>query len=242
MIGCDCEVCKSSDPRDSRMRCSVLLEDENTKALIDTPPEFRLQAIRENLKTLDAVVITHAHADHIMGFDDLRRFCEMSGKTMPVYGTKEALERLTQIFYYAFDDSEKCKGYLRAVAHEITGKFQIGNIEFTPLPLPHGAWTSLGFVFSKNSEKRCAYLNDCKSVPDEILQQLENIPVLIIDGLRDKPHPTHMTVAEAIAVSQKTHAQKTYITHLTHEKLHIAREKELPKNCFLSYDGLELVL
>lgn len=239
IIGCDCAVCESSDPKDHRTRSSIFLEDD-VKVLIDTAPDFWSQAIRENIKEVDAAIITHAHADHMMGFDDLRRFCEMNDKTMPIYGATETIARLKQIFFYAFDKKPVSPGYLHAEAHEIHGNFKIGGIEFLPFPLPHGTITTLGFIFVKNGQKRAAYFNDCKTITDEAMRAIENIPVLIIDALRNNPHPGHLTVAEAIVISQKVRAKKTYLTHLTHEKSHIQRQNELPENIFMSYDGLKL--
>ncbi|MFH1067684.1 MAG: MBL fold metallo-hydrolase [bacterium] len=242
MIGCPCPVCHSTDPRDNRTRSSVLIQRDGFAVLIDTTPDLRAQAIRENLRRVDAVIITHPHADHIMGFDDLRRFCEMTRRNMPVYASRETFVRLHEIFGYAFDENNKVSGYLHADAHEINGPFQLGGIEFTPLPLPHGSLTTLGFLIAQNGEKRAAYLNDCGSVPDDVLRAIEETPVLIIDGLRDGPHPSHLTIAQAVAVGQRARAGKTYLIHLTHDKSHVERQKEMPKNCFISYDGLKLEL
>lgn len=241
MIGCDCAVCRSNDPRDRRTRSSIFIED-TVNILVDTSPDFWAQAIRENIKSLDAVLITHAHADHIMGFDDLRRFCEVSGRSMPVYAAPKTMARLKQIFYYAFEGKPVAPGYLYCEAHEAQGKFKLGEVEILSFPLPHGPVTTLGFIFARDGRKRMAYFNDCKGITEEAMREIEDIPVLIIDALRDKPHPSHLTIAESIAISRKARAQKTYFTHLTHEKSHVQRQSEAPDGIFISYDGLQIEL
>ena len=161
MIGCRCPVCQSTDPRDKRTRSSIYLATPQAKILVDTTPDLRQQALREGLDHLDAVLFTHPHADHIMGFDDLRRFCEMQGGPLPIYGSAETLEQIERIFYYAFNPKEVVPGYVHVMPHVVTEPFELGGIEITPLPVPHGAVSTLGFLFSRGGRKLLAYLSDC---------------------------------------------------------------------------------
>jgi phosphoribosyl 1,2-cyclic phosphate phosphodiesterase len=242
MIGCDCPVCRSTDPRDQRTRSSVFVQAGGATVLIDTTPELRVQALRENLMRIDAVVYTHAHSDHAMGFDDLRRFCDINGGTLPVYANEPTFARLREAFGYAFDPANTIPGYVHPDPRLIEGPFTIGPIEFVPLPVPHGRMTTLGFLLRTDGKDRAAYISDCAAVPDPIRAQLMDIPVLILDGLREHPHPTHLCIPEAIAVAQAVRAGTTYLTHLTHNISHAARSQTLPKGVLLAYDGLTLEL
>ncbi|WP_242522792.1 MBL fold metallo-hydrolase [Candidatus Methylacidiphilum infernorum] len=242
MIGCPCATCHSQDPRDNRTRCSLYITDGQSAILIDTPPELRIQCLRENISMLTAVLFTHSHADHIMGFDDLRRFCDLSGQKVPIYGSQEVMESLARIFPYAFDPSSEKKGYLRVLPHVIAPyeSFSIGSFTITAFPLPHGQTTTFGYLFEKEGEKILAYLVDCKSVPQKTIERLSAVDYLFIDGLRDEPHPTHLCTSEAVAIAQQIGAKKTFLTHITHHKSHKEREASLPKNVHVSYDGLEI--
>lgn len=239
MIGCRCAVCQSTDPRDKRTRSSIYLAAPQANILVDTTPELRQQALRENLDRVDAVLFTHPHADHMMGFDDLRRFCEIQDTALPIYGSAETLGQVERIFHYAFNPKSRVGGYVRVVPHIVEGPFELGGIEITPLPVPHGAVFTLGFLFSQAGRKLLAYLSDCASVPDPIRKLISGVEVLIIDGLRDKPHPTHLTVQGAVEVAQAVGAQRSFLTHLTHEKNHIDRSRDLPAGVALAYDGLK---
>jgi phosphoribosyl 1,2-cyclic phosphate phosphodiesterase len=243
MIGCPCPVCNSADPRDSRTRSSIYLQTPEKAILVDTTPELRLQALREKLTRVDAVLFTHPHADHIMGFDDLRRFCEIQDMSLPIYGAKETLEPLQRIFPYAFTlhPHVKVSGYVRVTPHVIEGPFELGGIEITPLSVPHGAVFTLGFLFSFRGRRLLAYLSDCASVPEPIRKLIAGVEVLIIDGLRDRPHPTHLTVQEAVEIAIAVGAKRSFLTHLTHEKSHVERTRELaPSGVEVAYDGLKL--
>jgi phosphoribosyl 1,2-cyclic phosphate phosphodiesterase len=239
MIGCRCAVCKSGDPRDKRARSSIYLAAPQAKILVDTTPDLRQQAIRENLDHLDAVLFTHPHADHIMGFDDLRRFCEIQDSPLPIYGSAETLRQVERIFHYAFNPKSKVPGYVHVLPHVITGVFELGGIEITPLPVPHGAVSTLGFLFSRAGRKLLAYLSDCASVPEPVRALVAGVEVLLIDGLRDRPHPTHLTVAGAVEAALAIGAQRSYLTHLTHEKCHVDRQRDLPAGVEVAYDGLQ---
>ncbi len=239
MIGCRCAVCRSADPRDKRTRSSIYLAAPQANILVDTTPDLRQQALREGLDHLDAVLFTHPHADHIMGFDDLRRFCEIQGGPLSIYGSEATLAQIERIFHYAFNPKNKVPGYVHVVSHILTGPFDLGGIEITPLPVPHGAVFTLGFLFSRAGRKLLAYLSDCASVPEPVREKVAGVEVLIIDGLRDKPHPTHLTVAGAVEAARAIGAQRSFLTHLTHEKCHVDRLRDLPSGVELAYDGMK---
>jgi phosphoribosyl 1,2-cyclic phosphate phosphodiesterase len=240
MIGCPCAVCHSSDPRDKRTRSSIYLEAPGTKILVDTTPDLRLQALREGLNHLDAVLFTHAHADHIMGFDDLRRFCEIQGGPLPIYGSKETLEQVERIFFYAFSPKKTVPGYVHVVPHVVADTFTLGELQITPLPVPHGSTPTNGYLFAHGGRKLLAYLSDCRDLPAPILKLIDGVEALIIDGLREKEHPTHFTVQGAIAAIHASHAQQSYLTHHTHEKSYVDRLRGLPPGIGVAYDGMKL--
>jgi phosphoribosyl 1,2-cyclic phosphate phosphodiesterase len=240
MIGCRCPVCLSDDPRDKRTRSSIYLAAPEAKVLVDTTPELRVQALREGLDYLDAVLFTHPHADHLMGFDDLRRFCDLRGGPLPIYGSEPTLAQIERTFPYAFNPSKKVRGYVHVEGHVITGPFTLGGLEIIPLPVPHGAVATLGFLFAWRGRKLLAYLSDCALVPEPVRATVAGVEVLIIDGLRDKPHPTHLTVSGAVEAAQAIGAKRAYLTHQTHEKSHAERRRELPAGIEVAFDGMRL--
>ncbi len=239
MIGCRCPVCLSTDPRDSRTRSSIHLATPHAKILVDTTPDLRNQALREGLDHLDAVLFTHPHSDHIMGFDDLRRFCEMRGGPLPIYGSEHTLTQLERIFFYAFNPKKMIPGYVHTVSHIITGTFALGGLEITPLPVPHGSVTTLGFLFSNGGRKLLAYISDCAALPDPIREIVTGVEILIIDGLRERPHPTHLNVAGAVEAALAIGARQSFLTHQTHEKSHVDRTAGLPEGIGVTYDGMK---
>jgi phosphoribosyl 1,2-cyclic phosphate phosphodiesterase len=240
MIGCKCPVCLSTDPRDKRTRSSIHLASPGGQILVDTTPDLRQQCLREGLDHLDAVLFTHPHADHIMGFDDLRRFCDMQGGPLPIYGSAETLGQVERIFFYAFNPSRLVPGYVHVIPHVVTEPFELGGLRITPLPVPHGAVFTLGFLFCRGDRKLLAYLSDCASVSEEIRAIIAGVDTLIIDGLRDMPHPTHLSVKGAVEVAQAIKAGRSYLTHQTHEKKYVDRMGELPPGVEVAYDGLKL--
>ncbi len=240
MIGCDCAVCRSSDPRDNRMRASVYLETPEAAWVVDTGADFRSQALRANMRRLDAAVFTHSHTDHIMGFDDLRRFSSLRGG-MPIYASQETMDDLRRAFRFAFTDPERYPWYLKPEPHVIDGPFTIGATTITPLRVPHGDSDVLGFIFARGGEKLVAYLSDCSAVPNESSEMMRGVRVLIVDALRHKPHPTHMNIEQALEAATRVQPEKTYFTHISHELTQSA-EAELPPNTFIAYDGLKLEL
>jgi len=241
VAGCSCAVCLSSDPRDNRMRSSVYIE-AGIHVLVDTTPEFRVQAIRAGIKDIDAVLITHAHADHIMGFDDLRPYCIKKGGTMPVYASSATMKNLRYTFLYAFDQENVAYGYIHARAQIVDGPFDLGTLRVTPLSVPHGKMVTSGFLFSENGQKKLAYISDCASIPPDVEKEIEDLPLLIIDGLRQKPHPTHLSISEAVAVAQKVRAKRTLLTHLCHLVSHQEQEAKLPPEVRIAYDGMKVEL
>ena len=206
--------------------------------MVDTGTDFRTQALRENIRDVDAVVFTHSHTDHIMGFDDLRRFSHARG-FMPVYASAETMRDLERVFEFAFKALNPFPGYLKPEPHVITGPFLLGQTLITPLPVPHGNSTVNGYLFVRGETKLVAYLSDCSGVPHEVARQIEGVKVLIIDALRHKPHPTHLSVAQALEIARRVRPWRTYFTHICHELPQTA-ESELPPDACIAYDGLKL--
>ena len=240
MIGCDCAVCHSTDPRDQRLRSSIYVETPECAWVVDTGTDFRTQALRENIRRLDAVVFTHSHTDHIMGFDDLRRYSHDLG-SIPVYASAETMRDLARVYEFAFNGLNRFPGYLVPVPHIVDGPFRLGETLLTPLPVPHGRSTVNGYLFSRSGERLVAYLSDCSAVPDEIVREIAGVKVLIIDALRHKPHPTHLSVSQALEVAMKVQPSRTLFTHICHD-LAQSSEAELPPGVGIAYDGLKLRL
>jgi phosphoribosyl 1,2-cyclic phosphate phosphodiesterase len=237
-IGCDCAVCRSTDPRDKRTRSGAVLEAEGSIILIDTPPELRLQLISAGFSRIDAVVYTHEHADHINGIDDLRVFSVRERKALPLYGPAETLERLRSSFSYIFDDSIRpyegtSKPRLSLHETEPGRTVRIAGIEVLPLAFQHGHLRVFGYRFGK-----LAYLTDIKSIPAAERERLRDLDVLVLNALWWRPHPTHLSISEAVQTAQELGARRTYLTHLTHETGHAELETQLPAGIFPAYDGL----
>lgn len=238
MIGCDCPVCTSTDPRDRRGRCCLLVEYNGAAIVIDTPPEFRLQCVANRVRRVDAVLFTHTHADHIFGLDDIRRYCAMQRQYIPVYGTPQTIRSLRTIFAYAFDHTRPIVSevpYLAAV--EINGPFDLAGKTVIPLDLEHGKSHVLGFRIDD-----FAYCTDCNRIPAATMDRMRGLDTLVLDGLRYTPHPTHFNLEEAVAVARQLNARRTYFTHIAHEICHADLERKLPPNVFLSHDGLQLTV
>lgn len=240
MIGCSCDVCTSSDPRDKRTRTSLLVKSPEATILIDTTPDLRFQSLREGLSSIDAVLFTHAHTDHIMGFDDLRRFSELSDTELPIYAAPETMEKIKDAFRFVFEDPKPTKNYLRITPNLITGPFTIGTLEIIPVPLAHGRMTTLGFVFKKNNVSLLAYYTDCQELSPEAVRAALGVEILIIDALRDRPHPTHLNFEGAITAAHATKAKQTFFLHCCHDVSHAKKEATLPAGMNVAYDGLTL--
>ena len=239
MIGCDCAVCRSTDPRDKRLRPSIYVTcDDGTRVLVDTTPDLRTQALTHNIRRVDAVLYTHTHADHILGLDELRRFNHMTRQPVPLFGDVFSLAELRRTFAYAFDEREAQQGggvpdlQLWRLSG---GALMIGRQEIVPVPVSHGHRTILGFRFG-----RFAYLTDCNAVPPSSRALLQNLDVLVLDALRHRPHPTHFTVDEAVNAAAGIGARQTYLTHICHDLSHAGTCASLPAGVTLAYDGLSL--
>ena len=241
MIGCECAVCRSEDPRDCRDRSSVYVRAGQVSWVVDTGPDFRRQCLREGITELDAALFTHAHSDHIMGFDDLRRFTLGMEDSIPVHANAHCLGMLKRIFEFAFNGENRYPSYLKPDPHLVDGPFFLGETRVIPLPVQHGKVETNGYRFDYGG-KRLAYLPDCKRAPDETIAALQSVDVLIVDALRYSFHPTHMNVEEATALARAVGAKETYLTHFQCEISHASLEEELPPGIQPAYDGLKVSL
>ncbi|MDM8008141.1 MAG: MBL fold metallo-hydrolase [Phycisphaerae bacterium] len=233
MIGCTCPVCTSSDPRDKRTRTSVAVETAGRSFLIDTPPELRTQCLACNITRVDAVLYTHSHADHIVGLDDLRRFNALQKAPIPCYGDAHTLRDLHRMFPYAFQDMPdypSAKPHLEMI--EVDGAFELLGVRVVPIPLFHGKLPVLGFRIGP-----FAYCTDCNQIPDESMALLQGLKVLILDGLRRRPHPTHFNLEQAVEAARRIGARQTFFTHIAHELAHEATNAELPPGMALAHEG-----
>ncbi|HEX5387914.1 MAG TPA: MBL fold metallo-hydrolase [Gemmatimonadales bacterium] len=237
-IGCACAVCRSTDPRDRRTRSGAVVRTESGTILIDTPPELRLQLIAAGLSHVDAVLYTHEHADHVNGIDDLRMFSQRQRRPLPLYGPPETLERIRASFRYIFDDATPLYAGTSKPALELHALVpgeptMVAGVDVLPLAFQHGHLRVFGY--------RCgdlAYITDVKEVPAPERERLRGVRVLVLNALWWRPHPTHLSIDEAIAVARDVGAERTYLTHLTHETAHADLEGKLPAGILPAYDGL----
>jgi phosphoribosyl 1,2-cyclic phosphate phosphodiesterase len=233
-LGCHCRVCDSTDPRDKRLRPSVLLSREGRNVVIDTTPDFRYQALRAKVDRLDAVIFTHGHADHIMGLDDIRPYNLKQRGAVPIYATTDTLKILRRQFAYIFEDVLPESTVPLIELRTIGGPFTVEGIDIIPIPAMHGSLPVLGFRFGK-----AAYLTDFSFVPDSSKVLLESLDEFILDALRYVPHPTHSTVDQSLALVRELRPKRAWFTHMCHDLSHAATNAKLPENVQLAYDGLQ---
>ena len=241
LIGCGCETCTSSDPRNKRTRSAVVLGLPDGNLLVDTPTELRIQLIREKIGMIHCVLYTHAHADHLFGLDDLRIFTHYLGGELPVYCRREVETQIRRVFPYAFDPANQhiaAGGVPKLGFRSIdTEPIELLGAPVVPVPLLHGRFGTLGFRFGN-----LAYCTDVKHIPPESMSLLEGLDVLILDCLRREPHVTHLSLEEAIDVARRLAPKRTLLTHLCHRLEHQATSDELPSGIDLAYDGLRVPL
>jgi len=240
-LACPCPVCGSTDPRDKRLRPSLLLSRHGKNVVIDTTPDFRQQALRTSLNRLDAILLTHGHADHILGFDDIRPFNIRQRSALPVYGNEQTFRIIRRVFAYVFDDKPTLSTVPSVLLKEIKEPFELLGLSFIPIPMLHGEMEVLGFRFG-----RAAYLTDFSKIPESSLPLLHGLDELILDALRDIPHPMHQTVDQALALVQRLEPRRAWFTHIAHDLPHAATNERLAKMGFphvqLAYDGLQFEL
>lgn len=234
--------CDPDNPKNRRTRTSVHIEMGGHHIQVDASPELRIQCIQNHICRVDTFILTHGHADHILGMDDLRRFCDLNGGTaLPVYGNPEGLERVKHIFPYAILDKPLVRGYPAFQLHEMPKVLELPGGRVESVTLPHGSVDVLGLVFTESGTgKRLTYYTDCSQVGEEARRIAEGSDIVILDALRPNPHPSHMTVAQAVRTAEEMGAERSFLTHMTYLVDHEKTESELPDGIHLAYDGLRL--
>lgn len=237
VIGCRCAVCLSPDPRNHRLRASLLVETETTVVVIDTGPEFRLQALRARIDHVDAICLTHAHSDHIMGLDDVRAYNYRMQTPMPIYGSATTLNEVRHRFSYAFDDGPEGGGKPKLDLVTIDGAYVVGDLEILPLDVLHGDLVVTAYRMRPvGGGPEVAYVTDTNRIPPSTVARLRNLDLLILDALGPHLHPTHYSLAEATAMAVELQATQTLFTHMSHSLEHVATCADLPDGIALAYD------
>ena len=234
-IGCLCDVCTSADPHDRRTRPSVLVQYGERHILIDSSPDFREQAIREGIRRVDAVLYTHAHADHILGLDDLRPLTFHQDGKIPLYAQPPAVERIEQMFSYIFAGNYKYGGLAQVELNPLNGPVDLFGVCFKPVPVLHGDAEICGFRFGS-----AAYLTDFSEIPEASFALLNGLDILFLDALRHTPHPTHSTVDNSLSIVERLQPKRAFFTHISHDLPHSATNAALPPHVRLSHDGMKL--
>lgn len=240
-IGCSCAVCTSPDPRNKRLRSSIYVEASGTRLLLDSSPDLRQQALRENITDVDAVLYTHAHIDHVGGFDDLRAFCWRRTGGLPMYASPETMDTLRNMYGWAFEPKTVRTGYVRPEPHEVKGPFRAGAVLAVPLPVNHASVETYAYVLEAGG-RSMAYMPDVKSIPEASLERMKGVDLLIIDGLRYHQHPTHLCLEESLAAIEAIDPRQAVLTHLSHDMDYRILSGKLPENVRPAYDGLRLSL
>ena len=235
MIGCDCATCRSSDLRDRRLRPSIYIElPDGTDVLVDASPDLRAQALARQFSRVDAILLTHAHADHVLGLNDVRGFNVRMRRPIPCYGAAQTMGAVRRMFAYIFDPgTPRGGGIPQLVLHTLVGPFSLGRATFVPVPVYHGKSLILGYRVGD-----FAYLTDCSAIPDGSWPLLDGVQVLVLDALRERPHPTHLSLSQAVDVAGQIGAVRAYFTHICHDLPHAATCARLPEHVSLAYDGL----
>lgn len=237
MIGCPCAVCRSTDPKDRRLRSSVVIECGGTAMLIDAGPDFRTQALRAGLARVDALLLTHAHADHIFGIDDLRRFNELQRGPIPVRGSENTLRAVRRMFAYAFNGGTRGSTRPALALQTVSGPFEVGPLRVEPLPVAHGPMRIYGYRVSAGG-RSLAYIPDCSGMPGSTERRLAHgLDLMILDALRPTPHPTHLSFSEAVDLLQRIGAKRSLTTHMGHAMAHDAVAASLPEGIEPAWDG-----
>ncbi|MBZ5646878.1 MAG: MBL fold metallo-hydrolase [Acidobacteriia bacterium] len=234
-IGCRCDVCNSPDPRDRRTRPSIMVEYEGHSVLIDTTPDFREQAIRERIRSLDAVIYTHAHADHILGLDDLRPLTFWRDSNIPLYADDTSADIIRRMFSYIFEGDYKYGGLARVELKTFSGPLELFGATFTPVKVMHGDTEIQGYRFGS-----AAYLTDHSDIPEESVAQLQGLDILFLDALRKRPHPTHSTLENSVKLVGRIQPKRAFFTHISHDLAHEQTNASLPPHIRLAHDGLKL--
>ena len=233
VITCDCAVCLSDDPRDCRLRPSILMEWDNASILVDTSTDLRQQALRHRIERVDAVLYTHHHADHVLGLDELRLYNWRQRGPVPVYGSARTLDALRRTFWYVFDSAET--GHTRPAIdpRPVDSPFELHGVDIVPVPVLHGGLEILGYRLG-----RFAYLTDVSVIPESSYGLLHGLDVLVLSALRPRPHPTHLSLAQAVDEASRIGARRTLLTHMSHEMPHGEISGNLPQGVELAFDGL----
>ncbi len=241
VIGCQCAVCTSNDPRNKRTRSSAFIETPDGNFLVDAGPDLREQALREGIREIEAVFFTHAHLDHILGFDELRAFCFRREEKLPFYSSTETLAEIERMFPWAYPPNKPPRNYVRPESRPISAPVDFLGLKITPIDVTHGRTKTYGYRFDRPGGKSLAFISDVKAIPPESRELLQNLDHLAIDGLHYRGHSTHLSIDEAIALAENLGARQLHLTHLSHEVEH-ARESELPQNTAFAHDGLCIAL
>jgi phosphoribosyl 1,2-cyclic phosphate phosphodiesterase len=236
VVGCSCATCNSDNPRNKRTRCSSMITlDSGENILIDTGPDLRYQSLREDIKRVDAVLYTHTHADHLHGIDDLRAFCQIQRKQIPLYAKEDAVEHIKQKFGYVLREPSDFWDLPVLRVEAVQAPFELFGVKITPIPVFHGRSQILGFRIGN-----FAYMTDVSEISESSFALLENLDVVLLDCLRETAHPTHINIEQSLAYIGRIKAKQSYMIHMTHELEYASLSKKLPKDVFVGFDGLKL--